>query len=339
MRTLQYAPFLCAAGIDFKVEPFFDDDYLPGSYSGRVSWASVLRSFARRLSRLRRTSDFDVVWAEKELLPWLPFWLDAGLLPSNTRLVVDYDDAVFHRYDQHRLGAVRAMLGNKIDRVMERANLVTAGNQYLAERARRAGCDRVEWLPTVVDLERYSVKVAAHPVDGRVTIGWIGSFTTAPFLKMVVPALENVATRIPIRCVAIGATPKQVSGTPFEAWSWSESNEVDMLHQFDIGIMPLPDSPFERGKCGYKLIQYMACGLPVVASPVGVNREIVTPDVGFLASGEADWIGAISRLAMDQGSRSRLGQAGRQSVEQTYSLQRQARRLVEMLYSVVGSGS
>jgi glycosyltransferase involved in cell wall biosynthesis len=167
-----------------------------------------------------------------------------------------------------------------------------------------------------------------------VIIGWIGSPATAHFLRIVAPVLEKLRKQLPIRCVAIGARADQVQGTPFEALPWSESTEAAMLQQLDVGIMPLSDTPFERGKCGYKLIQYMACGVPVVASPVGVNTEIVSPDVGFLATGEAQWTAAFEALIRDGSLRERLGTMGRRRVRETYSLQVQAPRFIRMLRSL-----
>ncbi|OJY88568.1 MAG: glycosyl transferase family 1 [Lysobacterales bacterium 63-13] len=331
LRMLQYIPALEAAGIHVDAAPLLDDGYVSDLYSGRVSPAKVLRAYVRRLRLLWTGRSHDLIWLEKELFPWLPAWLERFLLPGRTPLVVDYDDAVFHRYDQHRLALVRWLLGRKIDRVMRRADMVIVGNDYLAERARAAGAAQVEWLPTVVDLQRYPPRAIKETADD-VVIGWIGSPATAHYLHLVAAAIAAVASRHAIRCVAIGARPDQVSGTPFEAWPWSESDEVSMLYRIDIGIMPLPDAPWEKGKCGYKLIQYMACGLPVVASPVGVNTQIVQQgETGELARSTAEWTQAIERLVTDVERRRRMGEAGRQRVQRDYSLQAQAHRLVGLL--------
>ena len=335
LRMMQYVPALQSAGIDVEVSPLLDDGYVRDLYANTVSIPEVARSYARRLRRMRSMDRFDVVWMEKEAWPWLPDWLELPLLGRSTRLVVDYDDAVFHRYDAHRSPLVRGLLGKKIDGVMRRADLVTAGNDYLAERARAAGSRRVEWLPTVVDLQRYPVPAPARE-DAVMTVGWIGSPSTADYLRDVAIALELMQAAGLIRCVAIGARPDQVAGTPFQAVEWREDTEVMQLQRFDIGIMPLPDAQWERGKCGYKLIQYMACGLPVVASPVGVNTAIVDPGKnGFLASNPEQWAEAIRTLAMDAVLRRRMGDEGRRRVEQTYCVQAQTGRLVEMLNSVV----
>lgn len=339
LRMMQYVPALQSAGIQVEVAPLLDDDYVRGLYAGSVSVPDVARSYWRRFRRTRALDSVDVVWLEKEAWPWMPDWLEVPLLGSATKLVVDYDDAVFHRYDAHRSSLVRGLLGSKIDAVMRRANLVTAGNAYLAQRARAAGTGRIEWLPTVVDLQRYPLRLHARE-DEVVTVGWIGSPSTADYLRNIAAPLATMQAAGLIRCLAIGARPDQIEGTPFQAIEWREDNEVEQLQRFDIGIMPLPDAQWERGKCGYKLIQYMACGLPVVASPVGVNKDIVEAGKnGFLASTAGQWAEAIKALAADRGLRRYMGEEGRRRVELTYSVQAQGGRLVQMLNSVANGGT
>ena len=333
LRMLQYVPALEAQGISINVKPLLDDGYVSDLYAGRISPTKVAAAYLRRARHLLRANRFDVIWLEKEVWPWLPAPFEGLCLPRSTALVADYDDAVFHRYDQHSSTIVRRLLGKKIDTLMRRADLITAGNDYLAARARQAGAARVEWLPTVIDLERYPLPPQARSNE-TVTIGWIGSPATAHYLHEVIPMLGALAESWSIRCVAIGARPDQVQGTPFECWRWDESTEVGLLRQLDIGIMPLPDAPWERGKCGYKLIQYMACGLPVVASPVGVNVDIVqTGENGELAGSSADWQQALTRLVESPALRHRMGAAGRRRVEAIYSVQAQAGRLADLLQS------
>ena len=334
LRTLQFAPHLAAAGMKLRLEAFFDDAYVLALYgAGRKSW-SMPGYFARRAGALRRSSGTDAIWLEKEAFPWLPWIIERAFLPRSVPLVVDYDDAIFHRYDLHPSGVIRALLGGKIDAVMRRADLVLAGNAYLAERARRAGARRVEIMPTVVDLERYPLtgpKAAAEPV----VIGWIGSPATAHYLDPVKRLLTQMVADAPIACVAIGAREDQVGGGPFTAQPWSEADESRSLRGLDIGIMPLPDEPWSRGKCGYKLIQYMASGLPVVASPVGVNSDLVRHgENGFLASTDREWEEALTRLIADPDLRRRMGDAGRRRVEAEFSLQVQAPRLERLVRSV-----
>jgi hypothetical protein len=337
LRTLQYLPGLRSSGARVDVSPLFDDRYVLDMYAGRISPVHVARRYAKRLRDLFQMNRYDVVWTEKELLPWLPSSFELGMLSRSTRLVVDYDDALFHRYDQHRSQVVRGLLGAKIDAVMRRADLVLAGNYYLAERARKAGSRWVEWLPTVVDLDRYETPTGTSGETHRsVTIGWMGSPATASYLGAVAAPLAELSASGRVKCVAIGALQDQVFGTPFTSCPWEEHGEAEALRGFDIGIMPLPDAPWEQGKCGYKLIQYMASGLPVVASPVGANVSIVQPGRnGLLATTEHEWFESLSRLVADGPLRKAMGRQGRAMVEKSYSLQVQAPRLEALLTRLV----
>jgi glycosyltransferase involved in cell wall biosynthesis len=311
--------------------PFFGDDYIRGLYDNNVSKSAVLKAYISRLIYMLRVSQFDMVWVEKEMLPWVPGWIELGLFPASVPLVVDYDDAVFHRYDQHRLPIVRSILGRKIDKVMKRANLVVAGNEYLANRARSAGASRVEILPTVIDLDRYSPQPTADPGENVPRIVWIGSPSTAQYLKLIHKPLLALGERCTFKLRMIGAR-LELPGVDVEYLNWSEATEVSSIQSCQVGVMPLLDSPWERGKCGYKLIQYMACGLPVVASPVGVNSVIVREGVnGFLASADEEWAVALETLIRDAALRQRMGSAGRQRVEDEYCVQQTAPRLIQWL--------
>jgi glycosyltransferase involved in cell wall biosynthesis len=182
----------------------------------------------------------------------------------------------------------------------------------------------------VVDINRYSIRAKT---GDQFRIGWIGSPVTAPYLELIREALGEVIKKTNARLVLVGAGDwDPLQGMEKEVLPWSEDSEVAHIQSFDVGIMPLPDGPFEQGKCGYKLIQYMACGLPVVASPVGVNTCIIEQGkTGFLASSNTDWVQALIMLSKDTGMRGALGKAGRKKVEQEYSLQVTAPRLLEIL--------
>jgi glycosyltransferase involved in cell wall biosynthesis len=252
--------------------------------------------------------------------------------------VVDYDDAIFHRYDMHPRRLVRVLLRGKVDTVMRRAALVLVGNEYLAERARRAGAKRVEYLPTVVDVERYGQGLSR--AQGHCTIGWIGSPITAPYLALVRAALAEVCQHGNVRVIIVGAQHVPLAEVPVETRAWSEQTEVQDIQSFDVGIMPLPDAPWERGKCGYKLIQYMACSKPAVASPVGVNQHIIADGVdGFLAATPTQWVQTLRTLCEDGHLRERVGKAARRKVAREYSLHVTAPRLVSLLSSAAQGGN
>ena len=219
---------------------------------------------------------------------------------------------------------------------MRNSALVIAGNEYLADRARAAGAQRIEIIPTVVDIERY--QPAAKRAGGALVVGWIGTPMTSLYLQPLMPVFGRLHRDLGVRFVAVGARAADFAGTPVEAWPWSEATEVSSIQQFDIGIMPLEDSPWERGKCGYKLIQYMACGLPVVASPVGVNREIVEHGKsGFLAEGMADWEQLLRYvLIMEAPERRAMGRIGREKTEAWYSRQVQGARIIQFIREATG---
>ncbi len=296
LRFYQYLPILEANGIQFTVAPLLDDQYIKNLYAGRrKSLIGIVCAYFQRLLWLCRAKNFDVIWLEKEFFPWLPAWIELSLLPKHSKLVVDYDDAVFHQFDRHPLAFVRKLLGKKIDAVMRRADIVIAGNSYIANYAIGAGAGHVEIIPTVVNTALYYK--AARPDVDRINIGWIGSPATAHFLRLIASAINGLVKTKNVRFIVVGANPDQLVGLPISAIPWTEADEIEQIQQFDIGIMPLPDQPFERGKCGYKLIQCMACGKPVVATPVGANAEIVRDGIeGFWANSQEDWMSVYPNL-------------------------------------------
>lgn len=331
VRFLQYLPYFRSKGVEVTVKPLLSDDYLRALYNGGSRWREVIKGYTGRILALLGARRFDVVIIEKELFPFMPAIAERFLRLIGVPYVVDYDDALFHRYDCHSNIWIRLLLGKKIDAVMCQANTVIAGNNYLAERAHRAGAKNVEIIPTVVDAERYLPK----PKAGFETpiVGWIGTPQTSRYLKPLLPVFEAIKNEMAVRFVAVGADPQYFEGTPVEVWPWAEDSEVESVQQFDVGIMPLVDSPWERGKCGYKLIQYMACGVPVIASPVGVNSEIVEEGVnGAFATETEEWETALREmLSAGPEIRAKMGNAGRGRVEQWYSVQAQAPRLYRVL--------
>lgn len=327
---MQYVPALAELGISCTVEPLLSDEYLTALYAGRPLPArDVASAYARRTALLARRTDADVVWLEKEALPWVPWPVERMLTRLRAPVVVDIDDAVFHRYDRHDSALVRRLLGAKIDHLFAAAAAVTAGNDYLAARARSAGAARVELVPTVVDAARYVVRPCLDVAP--FTIGWVGSPATEAYLSPLAGVLREMVER-GARVLLVGASPAALPGLPVERRAWSADREASDIAEFDVGIMPLADSPWERGKCAYKLVQYMAAGRAVVASPVGANRVVVTPgEDGLLADGAEEWTAALASLLEDRAAAARLGAGGRRKVEREYAVQVQAPRVAAVL--------
>lgn len=333
-RYLQYLPKLETAGINCAVCSLLEDSYLQKRYErGYGSMRDFVGAFCRRLGTLLQAHRYHLLWIEYELFPYCPAIFETILARFGISYVVDYDDAIFHQYDRHKNWFVRRMLGEKISRVMRNATLVIAGNEYLADYARKAGSKQVEIIPTVVDITRYPLKTTVE--SSMFTIGWIGSPSTSKYLKEIAPALAEICRNGQAQVTLIGSGQIDLPGVPVTILPWSETTEVENLQRFDVGIMPLSDSPWERGKCGFKLIQYMACGLPVIASPVGVNSQIVEEGVnGFLATTTQEWVRAFNMLRDSYHLRKQMGQEGRKKVESQYCLEVTAPKLVSLLYQL-----
>lgn len=336
IRSYQYLPYLREQGVEVTLAPLLPDGYLHDLYAGkRPGLISILAAYLRRIGALIQQKKFDLLWIEYEIFPWLPGWLESMVLSNGTPYLVDYDDAIFHRYDRHPNPLVRRTLGHKIDAVMRYASTVVVGNEYLRDRAIKVGARRVEALPTSIDLARYPSPTQAQ--NEMFTIGWIGSPATTRYLYLVREALAEVCAHNQAKVVLVGASEPGWMDVPHAIHPWSEDTEVAEVSGFDVGIMPLEDNPWERGKCGYKLIQYMACGKPVVASPVGINTRIVEPGInGYLAETKHDWVRALTALLADADLRQKMGAAGRAKVERDYAVQVNVLRLAAMLRTAAG---
>jgi len=335
LRLFQYIPFLEGAGIEVTVSSFFDDAYLKYLYStGKRRFRDVFPRYLKRFSALRGAGKYSALWIEKEIFPFLPAWFESLVVRTDVPYIVDYDDATFHTYDQHRSTLVRGLLSSKCDPLLTNAKCVSVGNSYLESYVRSHGAKDVRRIPTVVDIRRYYV--VEKPDSKELRIGWIGSPVTTQYLYLVQNALTALSAERAIRLVTIGASSLADYGVPLEQHPWSEDTEAQLLESIHVGIMPLPDNPWERGKCGYKLIQYMASGKPVVASPVGVNKDIITDAVGYLASETEEWIQSLRAFADNSAHRRACGAAGRRLTECEYSLQVMAPRVATILREAAG---
>lgn len=339
-RTFQYLSHIKRAGVNCEVSPLFGDNYLFSRYKkGHGSALDMFSAFLRRLLSILKAYHADLIVIEYELFPYFPAIFERILKWSGCHYVVDYDDALFHQYDQHRNAIVRTLMRNKIATVMQYADLVVAGNTYLADYAHRAEAKRVEIMPTVVDLDLYPLPAVEAPEQSPFVIGWIGSLSTAQYLQEISQALAEACEDGGVLVRVIGAGVIELQDVPVSIVPWDGATEVATMQTFDVGIMPLPENSWTRGKCGFKLIQYMACGLPVVASPVGANCEIVEHGMnGFLAQTDKEWVQAIFTLRDNPELRKKMGQAGRRKVEEHYSLQVTSPRYVDLMKSVFKKG-
>ena len=332
VRLLQYQSGLQDFGIDLSIHSLLDDIYLTRTFSRKPpSLAPLIHSYLSRIATLLDSRSYDISIVHCELLPFVPGFIEQFLL-GRIPYIYDCDDAFFLKYKTSKYRHLSPFLGNKIDNTIMKASAVTAGNDWLASYSSSLNTS-VHILPSVVDTTRFRPSLIPVQND-HFTIGWIGSPSTQHHLELLVTPLRELSTFIPIRLIVIGGCPPNIDNVEIIQHDWDFEKEVSLIQQFDVGIMPLFDNPWTRGKCSYKLIQYMACGVPVVASRVGSNIDVVTPDCGFLAESSSDWANALKTLALNSALRRTMGQACLNRVDTHFSLHSTLPSLSGVIHSV-----
>jgi len=285
-----------------------------------IEAAPLARGTLRRGRQLRAAAEADVVVLQRKLLP---LWQLGILRRAAKRLVYDFDDAVYCRDSYHKKGPTSWSRLMRFWATLYVADAVIAGNEHLESQAGGyVDAKRVIRIPTCVDPSRYPT--AAHQPGGGARLVWIGQQSTMPSLQLAEASLAAAARHVPeLELRVICDAAPRLRGVRVAPRRWSQATEAAEIADADIGISWLPDDPWSEGKCGLKVLQYMAAGLPVVANPLGMNRELIEHgESGFLASTPEEWAEAIARLAGDRNLRRAMGSAGRGIVENHYSVDR-----------------
>ncbi len=321
-RIAQFIPYLRSVGIDVTLAVVIHgrlfSPRLPARSLSREDLA--IRDVVAEAPRLAaRHRELRCVLLYRELFPIGPAVVER-LLAMRRRppLVFDFDDAIFLPNVSEANQVIQALKWpGKVATIIRHSDHVVAGNAYLAEYARRFN-PAVTVIPTCVDTTKFvpTAHPSDHnggPPDRRPIVGWIGSPTTAPYVRALIPVLQRVAEKHPFVLRVSGAGESfDVGGVSVEQPGWTINSEVSLFNTCDIGVYPLADDEWSKGKCGFKAIEFMACGVPVVASAVGVNREIIEDGVnGFLAANPEQWVDKLLRLLSDPTLRGRFGKAGR----------------------------
>lgn len=337
-RIEQWEPLLRERGVEITYEPFESPElntllYQQGQIAKKLML--VAEGFSRRYSVVQTARDYDLVYILREAALLGPPMFEKMVYKTGVPIVFDFDDAIFVSYRSPSNGYLSYLkFASKTKTICRLASHVMVGNPYLAEYARQVH-DRVTVIPTTIDTQRYRVPPPNNS-NGPLVIGWTGSHSTVQHLDTLRSALKKLAAREKFRLRVIGTPVYDCPPIDVEAMRWRAKTEVDDLQPIDIGIMPLPDDKWSRGKCGAKALQFMGLGIPTVASPVGVNTDIIQDgENGFLANTEDEWVDKLTRLLREPELRHRLGQAGRITVEQKYSAISQAPRVYEVFKSVL----
>ena len=337
-RIGQYVPYLHDHGFDVTISPFFSPEffdllYRKGHYAAKA--AGVVRRALRRWLELAQLGRYDLVFLYREAIPLGPPLLEWLMAKVGPPIVFDFDDAIFLPSVSEANRAIAFLKQpSRVATILRHSTRVVVGNEFLATYARRHS-PAVTVIPTAVDTTRFVPRADAPAPDRSLVVGWIGSPTTFPYLESLAGVLAEVASRHPFTLRVSGAgRPVRFPGVQVQEVPWSMADEVSLFNTCDIGVYPLTDDDWSRGKCGFKAIQCMACGVPVVAAAVGVNREIITDGVNsFLASTPAEWIEKLGRLLTDATLRARMAAAGRQTIDERYSLRVTAPQLAAVLRS------
>ncbi|PWL30508.1 MAG: group 1 glycosyl transferase [Fluviicola sp. XM-24bin1] len=323
-RFEQYIPALKEAGFEIEVNPFLSaKDWAPlykeGSFA-RKGW-SMVRSFIRRWGLMTKIRRFDYIFIHREasmIGPPVFEFIIAKVLRK--KYIYDFDDAIWlPNYSQSNAKFHRLKAYGKVKKIIRWADSVVVGNSFLAEYASKYN-DNVQIIPTTIDLENVHNLVTKHQED-VIRIGWTGSHTTMEYLPLLVPTLKELEQNHPIKFRVISNHPPEIELDCLEYVKWDKDSEIEDLAAIHIGVMPLKDSIWAKGKCGFKGLQYMSLEIPSVMSAVGVNPEIVeNGENGFLIEKEEDWRHVLLQLIQDIELRKKIGKAGHQTVKDRYSV-------------------
>jgi glycosyltransferase involved in cell wall biosynthesis len=342
-RIEQWMPALERLGVRFEFVPFMSERLDRVLYqSGHVleKAAAMLHDLWRRLRQALASRRFDVVFLHREAAMLGPPLIERAIAALGVPIVYEFDDAVYVPYvsPSNKYLSLLKFPAYKTDRLCKLASHVIVGNQVLREYAQSRN-DNVTIVPTTIDTEKYPLCCDYEPED-ELVIGWSGSYSSVQYLDALKPALARLRKTHRFRVEVIGATTFDMDEVEVRSQPWRAATEVEDLRRIHIGVMPLPEENWARGKCALKALQYMALGIPTVVSPVGANAEVIRDDIdGRYATTTDEWVQTLGALLDDAALRRRLGQAGRQRVVDEYSAAVHVPRVHAVLESAIhGSG-
>ncbi len=333
-RIEQYLPYLRQLGHYYWVRPFWNSRAYRILYKNGYYFKKAFYFFLGTLNRfidILAVFKYDVVFIHRESYPFGPPFFEWLIHKFKKPIIFDFDDAIFLQNFNPANRIYRFLkFSSKTKKIVNMSSAVIVANKFLEEYALRYN-SRVYIIPTSIDTEKFTIKKRDA---GKLVIGWIGSPTTSPYLNIIFDAMRKLSGRYDFVFKIVGAgKPVVIKGVNIQNCDWQLEREILDFQSIDIGVYPLPDTLWVRGKAAFKAIQYMSVGVPVVASPVGMAKEIIQDGVnGFLAGSDEEWVKKISILIEDRDLRARIGLEGRKTAEQKFSVKAN----VEILKHVIG---
>ncbi|HEX8429483.1 glycosyltransferase family 4 protein [Hymenobacter sp.] len=324
-RFEQYLDILTQAGHSYRLAPFLSDAtwailYKPGRAGAKA--LGISGGFLRRMLLLFSVPAYDYIFIHREASPIGPpifEWIIAKVLGK--RIIYDFDDAIWIPNTSEANKIVAGIKWHqKAESICRWAYKISCGNAYLQDYARQFNAAATV-NPTTIDTEHLHNRIRNQRAAGRLVIGWTGTHSTLKYLEQVVPIVAELETRYDFEFRVISNQPPVVPLKSLRFQPWRKETEIEDLAGLHVGLMPLEDDPWAKGKCAFKALQYMALGIPALVSPVGMNTEVVQPGVnGYICNTPEDWKQALEALMLDPTLRSRLGEAARTTVVERYSV-------------------
>jgi glycosyltransferase involved in cell wall biosynthesis len=324
-RSFQYKEIL-EKDFNIKYYPLFDDSYISNLYANKkINISKILISyFSRILHVLKYLGTDKIVIIEYELLPYFPSILEFLLYKTKVKIILDYDDAIFHNYDLNSKRIVRYLYGNKITSMVKYAHTVITGSPYLSSYMNRFATNIVE-IPTSIKFANYTLDYKEESMKNDIIIGWIGSKSTSKNIINifeVIKIIYNIYPKIRFKLMGFDNNLKSKLNLPnIEFYNWSAQEELKFLKEIDLGIMPLDDTPFNRGKCGFKLIQYMAMGKPTLSTPLEANVKINRNNNNLFAANIQQWVEGIEKFISKDIFYKEVGLRNQKIVKDYYSVE------------------
>ena len=324
-RVYSYLSYYKEAGLKFSVHPLLGDWYVDNLWRHQSKFLILPRliyEYIIRVINILLIKKTTIVYIGADLLPFFPPILEWYLHERGVVYILDLDDAIFHRYDDNRHGIVRSLYGNKYRYVTKWASAIICGSGYLVDYCKKWN-NQVYLIPTSIDENKYNI-VEKDSEQKKLVVGWIGSPETSKYVLSIIPVIKELQKIVEFEFHLIGFDKiyeDKLHGCDYKIIQWNSDTEVNDLSTFSIGIMPLDDSPFSRGKCAFKLIQYMAVGIPTVSTPMQSNIEIDKGCGNYFASTPDEWKSCLLELLTDEGLRLQIGEKNKIVCDNNYTIQ------------------